>query len=90
MNNKIVELLNNRKDIVEEIAKFKSKNQLTIFQLERWFEILRTRKEIASHVGLDDQMIAEVFELIHKYSILTQTKIMRDANAEKVENKRNR
>ena len=70
-------LLNNRKDIVEEIAKFKSKNQLTIFQLERWFEILRTRKEIANNLGLDAQMIAELFELIHKYSILTQTNIMR-------------
>jgi len=76
-DNKIVELLNNRKDIVEEIAKFKSKNQLTIFQLERWFEILRTRKEVANNLGLDAQMIAELFELIHKYSILTQTKIMR-------------
>ena len=76
-DNKIVELLNNRKDVVEEIAKFKSKNQLTIFQLERWFEIVRTRKEIANNLGLDAQMIAELFELIHKYSILTQTKIMR-------------
>ncbi|MDC0204647.1 bifunctional 3-deoxy-7-phosphoheptulonate synthase/chorismate mutase type II [Flavobacteriales bacterium] len=76
-DNKIVELLNNRKNVVEEIAKFKSKNQLTIFQLERWFEILRTRKEIANSLGLDTQMIAELFELIHKYSILTQTKIMR-------------
>jgi len=76
-DNKIVELLNNRKDVVEKIAKFKSKNQLTIFQLERWFEILRTRKEVANNLGLDAQMIAELFELIHKYSILTQTKIMR-------------
>ena len=77
-DNKIIELLNNRKDVVEEIAKFKSKNQLTIFQLERWFEILRTRKEVANNLGLDAQMIAELFELIHKYSILTQTKIMRE------------
>ena len=76
-DNKIVELLNNRKEVVEEIAKFKSKNQLTIFQLERWFEIVRTRKEIANNLGLDTQMIAEVFQLIHKYSILTQTKIIR-------------
>ena len=76
-DNKIVALLNNRKEVVEEIAKFKSKHQLTIFQLERWFEIVRTRKEIANNLGLDTQMIAEVFQLIHKYSILTQTKIIR-------------
>ncbi len=76
-DNKILELLTNRKEIVEAIAKFKDKNQLTIFQLERWFEILRTRKEIANNLGLDAQMIAEIFELVHKYSIITQTKIMR-------------
>ena len=32
----------------------------------------------ANNIGLDDQMIAEIFELIHKYSILTQTKIIRN------------
>ena len=74
---KIIELLNDRKKIVETIANFKNKNQLTIFQIERWFEILKTRKKTARKLGLDTQMIAEIYELIHKYSILTQTKIMR-------------
>jgi len=73
----IIKLLNGRKNIVEAIANFKNENKLTIFQIERWFEILKTRKEIANNLGLDTQMIAEFFELIHKYSILTQTKIMR-------------
>lgn len=75
-DNKIIQLLNSRKEIVKEIAEFKKNNQLTIFQLERWFEILRTRKKNANELGLDDQMIADLFELIHKYSILTQTQIM--------------
>jgi len=73
----IIELLNDRKKIVEIIADFKNKNKLTIFQIERWFEILKTRKEIASKIQLDNQIVAEIFELIHKYSILIQTKIMR-------------
>ncbi len=73
----IVELLNDRKKIVQAIAKFKNKNKLTIFQIERWFEILESRKLIASHLELDQQMVAEIFELIHKHSILTQIKIMR-------------
>ena len=73
----IIELLNDRKKIVEIIADFKNKNKLTIFQIERWFEILKTRKKIASKMQLDNQIVAEIFELIHKYSILIQTKIMR-------------
>ena len=77
LDNQIIELLNNRKQIVEIIANFKNKNRLTIFQIERWFEILQSRKRVAKNLDLDSQMVAEIFELIHKYSILTQTKIMR-------------
>ena len=74
---KIIELLNNRKQVVEHIANFKNENRLTIFQIERWFEILNTRKENANLLGVDEQMVEEIFALIHKYSILAQTKIMR-------------
>ena len=74
---KIIELLNNRKQVVEHIANFKNENKLTIFQIDRWFEILNTRKENANLLGVDEQMVEEIFALIHKYSILTQTKIMR-------------
>ena len=77
LDHQIIELLNDRKKIVEIIANFKNKNKLTIFQIERWFEILKSRKSSAHTLKLDSQMVAEIFELIHKYSILTQTKIMR-------------
>ena len=77
LDNQIIELLKGRKEIVEVIANFKKQNKLTIFQLERWYEILKTRKIAAKNFDLDEQMIAELFELIHKYSILTQTKIIR-------------
>jgi chorismate mutase len=74
---KIIELLDNRKQVVKHIANFKNENKLTIFQIDRWFEILNTRKENANLLGVDEQMVEEIFALIHKYSILTQTKIMR-------------
>ena len=77
LDEKLIHLLNNRQEIVEIIAKFKDKNKLTIFQIERWFEILKTRKELSSKMDLNPQMIEDIFELIHKYAILTQTKIMR-------------
>ena len=77
LDHQIIELFNDRKQIVEAIANFKDQNKLTIFQIDRWFEILKNRKLIANNLDLDDQMIVEIFELIHKYSVLTQTKIMR-------------
>tara|TARA_B100001758_G_C18342108_1_gene574898 strand:- start:125 stop:1180 length:1056 start_codon:yes stop_codon:yes gene_type:complete len=78
LDHKIISLLNERKEIVKTIANFKNKNRLTIFQIERWFEILKSRRLIANNFKIDNQMITEIFELIHKYSILTQTKIMRE------------
>ncbi len=77
LDHQIIELLNDRKKIVERIADFKNQNKLTIFQIERWFEILQSRKSTANNLKLDNQMVADIFELIHKYSILAQTKIMR-------------
>ena len=77
LDSQIIKLLNDRKQIVKTIADFKNKNKLTIFQIERWFEILRSRKLIANNLQLDSQVVEDIFELIHKYSILIQTKIMR-------------
>lgn len=77
LDESIVQSLKSRKYLVEEIAKFKLKNELTIFQLERWFQILKNRKGQALKIGLDTKMISDIFELIHKYSILEQTKIMK-------------
>ena len=77
LDKKIIENLNERKKIVELIANFKNQNKLTIFQIERWTEILKSRKLTANYLDLDPQIISEIFELIHKYSVLIQTKIMR-------------
>tara|TARA_B100000683_G_scaffold25930_1_gene23603 strand:+ start:950 stop:2005 length:1056 start_codon:yes stop_codon:yes gene_type:complete len=73
----MVELLHSRNDLVKKIADFKFKNNITIFQLERWYEILKLRKRQARKLGIDNKMIVDIFEVIHKYSIITQTKIMK-------------
>ena len=77
LDKKIVDLLNYRTDLVKEIAEFKLENNLTIFQLKRWFQILEMRKDQAENLGMDQKMVSDIFELIHKYSIITQTKIMK-------------
>ena len=78
LDQKTISLLKKRKHIVEKIANFKNENKITIFQIERWLQILQTRKNEGEAQGIDRQMISELFEVIHKYSILTQTNIMRN------------
>ena len=45
LDEEIIDPFRNRKQIVEQIAILKDQNKLTIFQIERWFEILKTRKK---------------------------------------------
>ena len=74
---KWLNFFHSRTDLVKKIADFKFKNNITIFQLERWYEILKLRKQQANTLGIDNKMIIDIFEVIHKYSIITQTKIMK-------------
>jgi len=76
LDSELVEKLNLRTSLVEEIANLKLENNITIFQLDRWFQILEERRSQALINGMDPKMVADMFKLIHKYSILTQSKIM--------------
>jgi len=77
LDKQMVELLHSRTNLVKKIADFKLKNSITIFQLERWYEILKLRKQQANELEIDDKMVTDIFEVIHKYSIITQTQIMK-------------
>ena len=77
LDKQMVEFLHSRTNLVKNIADFKLKNNITIFQLERWYEILKLRKQQANKLGIDDKMVTDIFEVIHKYSIITQTEIMK-------------
>ena len=76
LDSELVEKLNLRTSLVEEIANLKLENNITIFQLDRWFQILEERRSQALIIGMDPKMVTDMFKLIHKYSILTQSKIM--------------
>jgi len=76
LDSELVEKLNLRTSLVEEIANLKLENNITIFQLDRWFQILEERRSQALINGMDPKMVTDMFKLIHKYSILTQSKIM--------------
>ena len=74
---KLLQVMGERTKLVQEIGRFKKENSVTILQIERWFEILKTRQEMGVSCDLENQMVSELFELIHKHSILTQTDIMK-------------
>jgi len=73
---RLLEILAERFKIISEIGKYKKENNTTILQSERWFDILKKRKENGNELGMNEDFIDSLLKLIHKESVLLQTKIM--------------
>lgn len=78
IDNQMLELLGRRMKIIREIGEYKSKNNVTIFQLRRWERILNTRIEAGEKNGLSRDFIKQLLDLVHKESIQIQTEVMND------------
>jgi chorismate mutase len=76
IDQQMLELLSQRMNVVEEIGKYKSKNEVTIFQLRRWEKIMSTRIKLGRKLGLSEDFVKKLLQLVHKESIQRQTEVM--------------
>ncbi|MDX2302879.1 MAG: bifunctional 3-deoxy-7-phosphoheptulonate synthase/chorismate mutase type II [Microscillaceae bacterium] len=76
VDRELIEILKRRMALVEKACEYKRENNVTIFQVDRWNEIFRTRSEWAKKMSLNKDFITEVYKLIHIESIRTQTEVM--------------
>ncbi|MFN5181635.1 MAG: chorismate mutase [Bacteroidota bacterium] len=76
LDEEMILLLKKRSDIIEKIGLFKAEHDITIFQLERWMEILRTRTESATGKGIPKDFIEKICLLLHEESIRKQHEVM--------------
>ncbi|MGK0638690.1 chorismate mutase [Schleiferia thermophila] len=76
LDHEILQLLEKRKGLVEAIGELKKEHNITILQFERWFEIVKDRSKVARLLGLDEQVVLEIFQLIHRSSIQIQQQIL--------------
>jgi len=75
IDTQMLELLSQRNKIVGRIGNFKKDNNVTIFQLRRWTEILATRTELARRLGLSTDFTKKLLQLVHEESIRIQTDV---------------
>lgn len=71
-----IELIGKRLELVREIGVYKRDHEITIFQLERWLEILQTRSELAVQNGIDKRFMEDLLHLIYTESIRIQNEIV--------------
>lgn len=76
IDQQIIELVASRMRISKEMGEFKCLNDVTVFQLERWLEILRTRTQNGISEGLDEEFVGRLVRIIHEESIRCQDTVM--------------
>ena len=72
----LIELVASRMRLSEKMGEYKCRNNVTVFQLNRWLEIMQTRTEHGLHAGLDKEFVEHLIKLIHEESIRYQDNIM--------------
>ena len=77
LDSKFIALLNDRKDLINKIGEIKFEDDLTIFQMQRWFEIMRNRENLAEELGVNKSLVHELFNVIHKYSVNQQIDLLK-------------
>lgn len=83
IDQQMLELLSKRMNVVEEIGKYKSQNEVTILQLRRWEKIIETRLRLGTKMGLTEDFIKKLLQLVHKESIQRQTEVMNKMTSSK-------
>lgn len=82
VDNALIELLAQRKEIVGNISNFKKKNNLPIVQFERWKEMILNRLQTGKDQGLNEQLVEGIFDAIHQDSVRFQREQQKSAQAE--------
>ena len=76
LDNQVMEVLSKRMRVCREIGQYKKEHNMTVFQSNRYNEILEKRGAQASVCGVDPECAAHIFELIHQESVRLQIEII--------------
>lgn len=79
LDEEILLKLSARMKLCEKIGQYKKENNVTILQIRRWEEIIRTRLALGKAMGLETEFIHDLLRLIHQESIHVQTQVMNQA-----------
>lgn len=80
LDGELLQLLARRMEIIHEIGLYKKENNLSILQLKRWQHIIDDRLSIGSELGLDQEFLMQLLELVHDASLKKQDEIFNQSN----------
>ena len=68
----LIETLAKRMQVSREIGDYKHKHNMPIVQTGRYNEVIQNRLELAEQLGLSEQLVKKIYELIHEESVNAQ------------------
>jgi chorismate mutase len=78
LDDKIINMLEERMQVAEKIGLYKKENNITILQTKRWDDMLKNRLRLGTRKGLSEEFVIKLFRSIHQESINHQTHVMNE------------
>lgn len=76
IDDEFISILKKRNQVIEKIGIYKKQHHITIFQLQRWQHILKTRAQWAEKLGMSRSYVEKLCQLLHEESIKIQNEVM--------------
>ena len=76
LDDEIMQKMASRMKVSEKIGQYKKDNNVTILQVNRWEEVIKTRVTLGKAMGLEEGFMRDLLRLVHHESIQVQTKVM--------------
>jgi chorismate mutase len=76
IDSEIIDLIAKRMELSQQIGVVKRNSNLTVYQPDRWREIVATRSDRAGKHALSAEFIMELYETIHQESIRLQLQLL--------------
>ena len=75
IDEELLNIIGKRIRIVEEIGKYKKANGLPSLDEERWREVLRSKIVRAQSLGISENFVEKIYNLIHEHSLEIEKEI---------------
>ncbi|MFI5134310.1 MAG: chorismate mutase [Chitinophagales bacterium] len=76
LDDDLIQALASRMIVSKEIGEYKRDNNIIVFQMSRWEEILKRIVQLADDMGLHREFVKQLYVLIHDESIRVQEQVM--------------
>jgi chorismate mutase len=75
LDGQLLQLLAQRMDHVREIGEYKKAHSLPPLDAERWQSVLATRLAEAKALGLSEDLVTQLYQIVHEYALSIEASI---------------